>query len=508
MDLAPSIRRSGTLPLLKEEIGSMVEKGAIEIVKSRDPGFYSRVFLVPKKQGGWRPVINLAPLNDYLQITKFKMETTASVIRSVRQGDFMVSIDLKDAYFQIPMHQSSRRYLRFCLGGKIYQFRALCFGLATAPQVFTKVFNLVSEWAHIRGIRLLRYLDDWLIIAACKETCKKQLQLILNFLNALGVVVNVEKSELHPVQLIQYLGLQIDTKRALICPSPERVTTLRSRIETFLHGIDQTAHMWEKILGTLASMEKVVPGGRLRTRFMQWQLKRNWSPTESPNIVISPSNNVIADLKWWTLSSNILKGVTVGSLPPATLLYTDASLEGWGAHTQRHQVSGTWTTKQKNLHINVLEMLAVFHAFKILAKKLSTHTVIVMSDNSTVVAHLKKQGGTKSASLCYWTRRVLLLSEEWGVELKAKYIPGKRNVLADQLSRKNQIIHTEWMLKKELAQQVIHRWGCPRIDLFATRANRQMLCYFSPIKDEEAMGEDALSHSWQNLDTYAFPPLP
>ena len=171
-------------------------------------------------------------------------------------------------------------------------------------------------------------------------------------------------------------------------------------------------------------------------------------------------------------------------------------------------MSGTWKTKEKNLHINVLEMLAVFYAFKILAKMLSTHTVIVMSDNSTVVAHLRKQGGTRSELLCYWTRRVLLLSEEWGVELKAKYIPGKKNVLADSLSRRNQIVHTEWMLKREIAQQIIHKWGCPRVDLFATSANKQMHCYFSPIKDEEAIGEDALSHSWQGLDTYAYPHPP
>ena len=164
------------------------------------------------------------------------------------------------------------------------------------PQVFTKVFNLVSEWAHIRGIRLLRYLDDWLIIATCKETCLSQLKSLLAFLNALGVVVN-EKSEFRPVQLIQYLGMQIDTKRALVYPSPERIENLRKRIEMFLLGVDQSAHVWERILGTLASMEKIVPGGRLRMRFMQWQLKSNWSPSESPNIVIRPSDNVIADLK-------------------------------------------------------------------------------------------------------------------------------------------------------------------------------------------------------------------
>ena len=89
--------------------------------------------------------------------------TVASVLLSVREGDFLASLDLKDAYFQIPIHGSSRKLLRFMSEGTVYQFKALCFGLSTAPQVFTRVFAAVSAWAHARGIRLLRYLDDWLV---------------------------------------------------------------------------------------------------------------------------------------------------------------------------------------------------------------------------------------------------------------------------------------------------------------------------------------------------------
>ena len=68
----------------------------------------------------------------------------------------MASIDLSDAYFQVPVHPSSRKYLRFYHKGKTFQFRALCFGLATAPQVFTRIFALILEWAQSRGMRLLR----------------------------------------------------------------------------------------------------------------------------------------------------------------------------------------------------------------------------------------------------------------------------------------------------------------------------------------------------------------
>ena len=125
-------------------------QGALEIARDPGPGFYSLLFLVEKASGGWRPVIDHSHLNEFVQLTRFKMETVASVLLSVREGDFLASLDLKDAYFQIPIHRSSRKLLRFTSEGTVYQFRALCFGLSTAPQVFTRVFAVVSTWVHSR----------------------------------------------------------------------------------------------------------------------------------------------------------------------------------------------------------------------------------------------------------------------------------------------------------------------------------------------------------------------
>ena len=151
----------------------MLAKGALEIALDPGPGFYSCLFLVEKASGGWRPVINLSHLNEFVHLTRFKMETVASVLLSVREGDFLASLELKDAYFQVPIHPSSRKLLRFTSEGTVYQFRALCFGLSTAPQVFTRVFAAVSAWAHSHGIRLLQYLDDWLILASSEPEAKQ-----------------------------------------------------------------------------------------------------------------------------------------------------------------------------------------------------------------------------------------------------------------------------------------------------------------------------------------------
>ena len=83
---------------------------------------------------------------------RFRMETTQSVLLSVRRNDWMVSIDLKDAYLHVPIHPSSRKFLSFTAGGKACQFQVLCFGLSTAPQVFTRVMAPVTAFLHQLGV--------------------------------------------------------------------------------------------------------------------------------------------------------------------------------------------------------------------------------------------------------------------------------------------------------------------------------------------------------------------
>ena len=145
----PSYHPSSTKRVaLGEATRALVAKSAVELAPLPSPGFYSRLFVVWKTSGSWRPVIDLSTLNLYVDVSHFRMETIQSVLLSVRQGDWMASIDLKAAYLQVPVHPDSRRFLRFVAQGNVYQFSALCFGLSTAPQVFSRVMAPVSAILH------------------------------------------------------------------------------------------------------------------------------------------------------------------------------------------------------------------------------------------------------------------------------------------------------------------------------------------------------------------------
>ena len=226
---------------LRQEVEVMLAKGALEIARDPGPGFYSRLFLVEKATGGWRPVIDLSHLNDFVQLTPFKMETVASVLLSVREGDFLASLDLKDAYFQIPIHGSSRKLLRFMSEGTVYQFKALCFGLSTAPQVFTRVFAAVSAWAHARGIRLLRYLDDWLVLSSSEKKAKESIRELLSVCRTLGIVINELKSDLVPSQSAKYLGMTIDTGAGKVFPSSQSREVPYGSGEILFHAISPSS---------------------------------------------------------------------------------------------------------------------------------------------------------------------------------------------------------------------------------------------------------------------------
>ena len=150
---------------LTAAVADLREKGAIELAPP-PPGNYSRLFVTPKVTWGWRPVIDLSRLNRSVRVFHFHMETQQSVLQSLRPGDWMASLDLKDTYLQVPVHPESRCYLRFCVEEEVWQFRALCFGLSTALQAFTRVMAPIPSIMHRHGFWILRYLDDWRVLVS------------------------------------------------------------------------------------------------------------------------------------------------------------------------------------------------------------------------------------------------------------------------------------------------------------------------------------------------------
>ncbi len=205
--------QSGTPPILREEIAVLLAKDAIEPVPPAEmrQGFNSPYFIVPKKGGGLRPILDLRVLNRALHKLPFKMLTHRRMIKCIQPQDWFAAIDLKDAYFHVSILPRHRPFLRFAFEGRAWQYRVLPFGLSLSPCVFTKVVEGALTPLREVGVRILNYLDDWLILAQSREQLCDHRDLVLRHISQLGLRVNLEKSKLSPVQIISFLCVELNS---------------------------------------------------------------------------------------------------------------------------------------------------------------------------------------------------------------------------------------------------------------------------------------------------------
>ena len=154
--LSPLPKEQDKLQGIFQQVGMLLEKKVIERVWNTDsPGFYSRFFVVPKKQNGiWCSILDLRELNQDIATEYFKMDTAEQIQRTLTVGDWVASIDFKDAYYHILIHPSYRKFLRLAIGNKVFQYRALPMGLKSSPRAFTRVIKCVKGYLQQRGIEV------------------------------------------------------------------------------------------------------------------------------------------------------------------------------------------------------------------------------------------------------------------------------------------------------------------------------------------------------------------
>ena len=448
----------------------------------------------------------MSSLNKFLAIPKFKMETPESIRASLRKGEWVTSIDLTDAYLHVPIHTQSQKYLRFHFKGVTYQFTSLPFRLATAPLIFTSIVKEVKLMALQSGIRLHQYLDDWLIHAPSEQQCTVQTQKLLKLVKDLGFIVNLKKSELKPSQRFDFLGYHFLLDLALVKPTQDRWTKLQEMFHRLSLKSVISARTLMSTIGLLASTEKTVKLGRMHMRPFQWHLKTHWKYPMPLDTLIPWNQKMIRHGEWWLDPQNVLQGEHLHPKEHEKLIFTEASNAGWGAHSGQNSTGGLWSLSEKHLLINLLEMKAVLLAMQFFKTDCRNNQVLIASDNTSVVAYINKQGGTKSAELCALMWRILTWCHLNNVTLRARHVPGSLNVIADGLSRRNQIQSTEWSLSPQIFKQISKLWESPQVDLFATSLNKKLPTYVSPIPDPQAWAVDALNIPWENLVAYAFPP--
>ncbi len=219
---------------------------------------YSRYFIVPKNNGGLRPILDLRVLNVSVMQLKFKMLTLRQIVPQIRSEDWFVTIELKDAYFHISILLCHRRFLRFTFGGKAFQYRVLPFGLALSPRTFTKCVDAALVPLRLQGSRIMNYIDDWLILAQSHQLAVQHRDVVLAHMKKLGLWLNAKKSVLFPLQRTTFLSVVWDSTSMQARLSPARIESILSAVKRIKLGQSLTVKQFQRLLGLMASASNVL----------------------------------------------------------------------------------------------------------------------------------------------------------------------------------------------------------------------------------------------------------
>lgn len=507
--LTASVVNANSARALREEIDSLLQQNAVRVVPPSEArsGFYSKYFVVPKKDGGSRPILDLRALNRHILTYSFKMLTHKQLLASIQPGDWFTKLDL--AYFHVAIHKHHRQFLRFHFEGRSFEFQVLPFGLATALRLFKKVMDAVISPLRERGMRIFGYIDDYLLCAPSAQQAAVHTHLFRSHLQSLGFLINLQKSVLIPAQTVHFLGLTLDSTSFRAKLTPLRVVSFHNCLSTFRLGERVRFRTCLRLLGLMSSMIAVVSLGQLLMRDLQrwvFSLRLSAECRAHMNHWVTVSPVCARALQAWQDHALLAQGVPLGLVSTRRVVTTDASLRGWRATLGDWAVSGSWSAHQRQLHINVLELTAVLLALKHFLPLLTHHHVLVRTDNTAVVSYINRQGGLRSLRLHRIARDILFWAHAHLKSLRTTHVPGVLNVSADRLSRAS-LSNQEWRIHPWVIERVWERFGRAEVDSFASRENAHCKLFFS-IRDSDApMGTDALAHQWPSVLLYAFPPV-
>ena len=400
----------------------------------------------------------------------------------------MVSLDLQDAYLQVPFHHNSRCYLRFVVGGRTYRFRVLCFGLTTAPQVFMRIMAPVSAILHKYG-----RLTHPGLYRTRLFTIEGQAPVNLHRTWRPGQPHEVVSSS-HSVTSVSRHGDSVSAFYSSTYSDTTQQSPATDRgvsVNPISSSVPLASSTGPLIVPHFSRIWRDAPNEATPTclkdqwDFLDDQFQVSWSPLCREDL-------------WWARVAQLHEGVSLSLPVPDVSFFPDASDVGWGALVGEHHASGLWSPHQKTLSINLRELLAVQYGLKALEHLLVGLSVALFCGNTTTVAYLRRSGGTFSSNLNATARDILLWAENYRVRLLPQFIMGSSNVTADALSRPNQVIGSDWTLHQQVVDQLVHKWPAV-IDLFATSLTARLPVYFSPASDSRAAGTDALLQPWDDL---------
>ena len=351
---------------------------------------------------------------------------------------YMAKVDLKDAYRCCPIRKEDWRYLGMQLEDKLFIDTCLPMGLGTSCRTFQTISDSLC-WIFRQNnpkCKIYSYIDDFLVLAPSKSDCEAGLSRLLAQLRYLGFPVSDPKT-VNPCTNIEFLGLGLDSQDLSFFVPDKKRQKITAEIDKFISSKSQRVHTIQKLVGKLAFLcMTFLPGKALLAGLYQNLAgvlsSQGWARRRI-------NNDVRADLNVWKSFLAQSKGKPFRFVFPSTsdvTMTSDASgAIGYGCVLDKYWFSGTWNdTWWTNQNIALLELIPVYIGVKLWQQKLSNNTLNVLTDNESLVAMINAFF-SREKNINKLLKDLALFCMNENIVIRAHHLPGKRNVLADRLSR-------------------------------------------------------------------------
>ena len=403
--------------------------------------------LVPKKKpNSFRTIVDLSSppgssINDLIPdknaaVKYCSIAEAVELILAKGPNAYLAKTDIKNAFRLIPLHPSHYKQLVVKWDSAFYFDRCLPMGARSACQIFERFSSALAFAASKKGLTIAKYLDDFLIISESKEQGERDLKSFLDLCKEIGVPMAEDKT-IGPFQVLEFLGLELDTVQEIICLPLDKLEKCRSLIESLLRKKKCTLRELESVLGLLSfTCQVILPGRAFLKRLYALTIK-----VAKPYHLVYLSAETKQDLQLWLIFLRSHNGVSLYReqfflSPGVRHILTDASQSlACGAVFGSEWFAIPWPSAWwSGQNITFLELIPILVALETWGPQLKNTYVMVHTDNLDLTYVLNNQT-SKEKLVMPLVRRLVLVLLKHNIMFRCKHIPGFENVLADNLSR-------------------------------------------------------------------------
>ena len=492
------------------ELPRLMGLGVITQIPKSQARHVSRVFTTPKPTPGtFRLVVDLRHVNAFSPPGTAEVEGLNVLPELLEPKDFMCSLDLSDGYYHFRIRPADQVYFQFQVGDRYYQLAALNMGWSLSPGVFTDFLRYPVEALRAKGIKLLWYLDDFLIMAPTRDSCAAARDEAVALFRRLGLLIKEAKCVWEPTQRLTHLGMLIDAETGHFEVDPRKGAKVQRLARSLLARAHAGGRRVAKrdlaaFAGLCQFLVRAVPRARLHLRAIYDVLPEieGWTGR------VRLTRAARADLQWWcqlTSQPQLPRG-PIWRPRTTAVMYTDASDYGWGGRIElgeeTYHARGLWSPGESLTHITLKELTAITRTLQAHPQRLAGHRVRLFCDNQSVVGAVRNTS-SRSQALMAALKDLFGILDKDNIDLQIEYIRSEDNSHADELSR---VREHDFVLNRTIFELLP---GNFTIDRFADDLNSRLTRFNSrwPCPGSERV--DALSASdaqWRQEDNYCYPP--